>query len=338
MLKWILRILYAIFIVVIGIFVYNEAMINRRVKYLEEHAQEHYNNNEISKYLDEYYVAAERTEYLINPLYSATSTQEDYSFDFSIYHSRVKINDNYLNVIGFLVHNININVEVNDLENYEENHNLLRFKTNIKYSNPLNSTVHEMNFEGAYMPTNQPYSMGVPIPIEVQIGENDAKQPVFLLGETVVSDIESIEFSLIDSSLDLENPTETLIAVLESNKDTEQTSYLNIEEELSLKPYTYITKDEEGEDVEVTTDVLQAELFNGLADRYEVSELYETEEVGTTDIDLLNQYDNIVFKFMGIYFIAVGVLTYLLFFIKPTINYFQGRKFRKSLNEENTGS
>lgn len=334
MLKWFLRILYAFLVLIIGFFVYNEALINRRIKYLEEHAQASYDLNNMDEYLENYYVAAGRSEYLVTPLYTASSTKANYEFDFSIYHSKIITGDKTVSVVGFTLHNLNLNIVPEDLKKYEANNNLIKINMTIKYNHPNQISVHDINQNGHYMPSGQPYSMGVTVPLEVEVTKSELDVPVFIIRDKIVSDIESIKISVIDSSASLEKPNEELIAILNSNKVKDDQNYYNVREELVDLPYTVEVINDEGEKEEQTINVLQSSLFNGVASRYDVGNQYETSNVSVVDGSLINQYNGIIAKFLAIYILVIVVVTYLIFFLKPTINYFRDKNLYKKIESK----
>lgn len=323
MLKWFLRILYAFIVVIIGIMVLNEGFANKRLTYLEENAQTHFDENNMDSYLAEYNVAAERYRYVEQPLYNAVSNDSIFGFEFSIYHTQVAVKDGSANVLVFILHNLDINEPPLNEEEFDKNNNLVRIRVSMQFENGLYQ--QDYNLDGNIMPLPSPYAMDVAIPMEIQVVENGEEGKSFKVDEGITGKLEEVKFELIDSTLYENEPKRTIFAVFKSN-DTVEEKYLVHEE---LIKDTVITTDHNNETVELT-NTLTSKLFNGTIERFDVEYLYDEENpditIGISDLSKLNSYNSIVVKYVSIFLIIAIIITYLLFFLNPTIKYFKNKK------------
>lgn len=332
MLKWFLRILYAFVVIIIGIVVLNEAFANKRLTYLEENAQPHFVENDMDSFMEEYYVAASRNQYIDKPLYRANSNDPNYKFSFSIYHSQAFLKDGNANVLAFVLHNLDMNIQPLDVEEFDKNNNLIRIRVSMQFENGL--VQQDYNLDGHIMPLPTPYSMDVSIPMEIQVVENEEGGKVFGINEGVTGKIEEIKFEIIDSTLYEDEPKRVIFAVLQTNANT--TDKHLVEENIVTGQVT--TLNHEGD--EVVIDTLRADLFNGDVLRYDLADYYENTPLGVTilesELDKLDEYNGIIVKFLSIFILIALAVTYLLFFLNPTIKYFRNKRAENVMKDAKT--
>lgn len=331
MLKWFLRILYAFVVIIIGIVVLNEAFANKRLTYLEENAQSHFLEDDMDLFMEEYYVAGSRNRYIQTPLYRANSNDANYKFSFSIYHSQAAVKDGNANVLGFVLHNLDLNIQPLNQEEFDKNNNLIRIRVSMQFENGL--VQQDYNMDGHIMPLPTPYSMDVTIPMEIQVVESENGNKVFNVNEGVTGKIEEIKFEVIDATNYEEEPKRIIFAVLQTNDNV--TDKHKVEETLITGQVTTLNHEEK----EVIIDVLKAELFNGEADRYDLEADYENTPAGITiiesELNKFDAYNGIVVKFLAIYILIGLAVTYLLFFLNPTIKFFRNKRAEKVMDKAN---
>lgn len=332
MLKWVLRIAYALLVILLAVFVYREADAKRRLDYLKNEAMDYYNEGDLDNYFKEFMVATSRDKYIEKPLYQAISSEENLEFTLSIFHTRAVTNQGEVDVAAFVLSNLDIRVTPLNEENYLNDTNLVRIRVNINLSE--GHIYQDYNLEGKSLALTSTSSLGAAIPIELSIGEKD-NISLFGLSSGTAIRIESITIELIDHSK-LENVGEVShIAKLENDSSLEE----------QFEVVDYLTRDEasfpiyDGEEDEmVEVNALVSTKFNGEAFRYNVGEqIYNgdssDENVIYSNLDNLRSYNGVIYRYFTIFAVIIVIVTYLLFFLKPTIKHIRKRKFAKTVND-----
>lgn len=324
--KWLLRILYGFLVVIAGLFVMSEADAAKRMKYLEDNAQEYYDNDDIGSYMENFFIAAGRTKYIEEPIYSAVSNDDKYKFKFSVYETRVEGKDDNVDVVVFALSNLDLDVTPVDQESFDKNNNLIKVRVNIEFANY--PTAVDYSLEGKSIPFNLNDSIDVFIPFEVVLGENEDGEKMFSLRDKLTDEIEAITLDIVDltAATSEVEPTITTFARFSNSNHAEKTG---VSEVLTKRTVTLGTGDEARE-----VELMDADLFNGSAERFDLESVYETNDesvVATPDLDLLKPYNSTVVKYASIYIGVVILITYLLFLLKPTIQYFKGKRSQKAI-------
>jgi|GEM_PF-3793935 len=316
--KWIGRILYIVFVFIVTLLVIQFAQINGLLNYYENEAviflaEENYDRE---AYIERYMTVNIVDTYLKDPVYLVESDDEKFAFDFAIYQLKVADkDDNEFTYLAFYFNEYEFNYEelLNDYEAFEENNRLARIGLEIKVAG--NSQVIENYF-------TIDYKNRLALIMFEQV-TNDALENVFdytmnieapeegLVYQT--KEIERITLKLEDFTLSKDqntDPAETVIANIVSDQNNDLSNVDNLVLE---------------------NGVLTSTNFNGSINSYLLDELYEDEQLlGSTDYDVLDEYqEKSIRKILGIYFIIVIVITFLLFFLKPLKNHINYKRMEK---------
>lgn len=333
MLKWILRIAYAFLLIIVAVFVFREADADRRLSYLTDNANEYYETDNLDGYISEFMVATSRSYYIETPLYQAVSSEAGKEFRLSIFHTRAVTKQGEVDVLTFTLTNLNINVTPENALNYAENENLIRVRVNLNFSNDEGRIYQDYNLKGETVAITSFVSLGAHIPIEISIGENKGVS-LFGLSDGTAPTLDSITLELVDYSENKKQGTITYLASI-ANDPTKEALY-GVVDNLVIGEGTfpnYVNKNDDN----VVTESLVSTSFNGEAARYNIGDIYEEDtdlvNIISTDLSLLDSYRGIVIKYFVIFGIIAVIVTYLLFFLKPTINYYKDRKYEKMMAE-----
>lgn len=316
--KWIGRILYIVFVFIVTLLVIQFAQINGLLNYYENEAviflaEENYDRE---AYIERYMTVNIVDTYLKDPVYLVESDDEKFAFDFAIYQLKVADkDDNEFTYLAFYFNEYEFNYEelLNDYEAFEENNRLARIGLEIKVAG--NSQIIENYF-------TIDYKNRLALIMFEQV-TNDALENVFdytmnieapeegLVYQT--KEIERITLKLEDFTLSKDqntDPAETVIANIVSDQNNDLSNVDNLVLE---------------------NGVLTSTNFNGSINSYLLDELYEDEQLlGSTDYDVLDEYqEKSIRKILGIYFIIVIVITFLLFFLKPLKNHINYKRMEK---------
>ena len=334
MLKWIGRIFYVIIIVFIAIIVYREADNERRLTYLEDNSIEYYKADDIENYINEYMIATSRDKYIKKALYQGVSTEPGKTFTLSAFHNMSISNRDEIQVLTFVLHNLDLDFKPINEENYLVNNNLLAVRLGLNFAD--SQILQEFNFDGEILAGGTNYALGLHLPLEVIIGVNDSGRPYYQVGNNIHYELEMITLEIVDYTENLNDPTVTYLASFSNNESLDNN--FQVEDELVLGSGLFrdYTKDVI---TDFYTDSLVSTKFITRAANYNLSEMYQSGSRVTLvniDGDKLSEYNSIIFRWMVSYSLIVIVITYLLFFLKPTINYFKNRKIQK-ISEANEG-
>ena len=316
MMKWLGRILFAVVAFFIGVFVIRVAQINSQLKYYNEYAPKLMEEDNVKEYMATYLTANMIDKYLIDPIYVAKSLEdEDFKFNFTIYHVMIQYQNEVQYYLVFYFNDLGINYDkvLEDPEVFEKNKNsaAVRIELTMGDKEEKSTEVYKLDFN-----TRMPN-------ILVQVTENEQKEKLFRTqftnkdgkGESRLDDqITAIDFSLIDSTkaAKTEDIKETKFAQIIHDKDAV------MEYKADQKVYDTFTKEE---------DILVSKAFNGKIDNYVKEAEYQNDDLlGPIYLDQLVPFKKGVNKALGIYIAVVALITYLAYFLKPTLAFFEGKR------------
>lgn len=333
MLKWILRIGY-IFLVILGLaFVNREADSEKRLKYLNEQGMPYYYEDRVDEYFEHFMIATSRTKYLKVPVYQAVSNEEGAKFKISFYHTRAETKQGKADILTIVLSDINIKVNPNDNDNYLKNSNNIRLRLNLNFNQ--GHIYQDYNLKGESLALTSTSTLGAAIPIEISIGEKD-NEKLFGISEGTASILESVTLELIDNTSDSSlNKTTPIAKLINDNSDTEMFGVIDylVKSEISFPVYSDGDVKEE-----LIVESLISTKFNGLPDKYDIGKIYDdvnqADVIVITNQDKLKTYNKVVNKYYVFYALIVIVVTYLLFFLKPTISYFKRKKSLSNTEED----
>lgn len=316
--KFFHRTLYVLVIIFLGIVVYRVRTINIKKDYLKNEGIKYLETNEMDRYMEIYAEAENLDSYIKEPVYSAISKDEVFPFSFKIYHAKTKFKTNN-NILLFYFDDRNIDnlkekIKYEELaynrDYYENNNELIIIRINIYMDdNQLPTT----NFY--YTSLDKRTALAIIGFSEVddtikyhhyQMTTENDKKPTIRAAER----IDKIEIVIEDyTNNDFKEPIRTKIASITT--DNNQSNGID-----------YLTK---------TDDILKSNNFNGLVTMFDKSKVYENNNdlIYVTTQDFFKDQKSKVYISLLIYSAIVSIITYLIYFLKPTINYFKNKKLQK---------
>lgn len=320
--KWIGRILFIFLVFIIGISVIQSSKMKQRFKYYETEGVKALEENDLEKFLDIYFTASladknREVSFLKNPVYHAAASNDNINYDLYMFqtNSIIKTKKEDINeYITWFYFNDNIE-DYSVLLDNENDHKLLKEPfTRLLYVIDVEVEGDENKIQN-YFPINplQKY-IRIPIPLlQNKLDENgnnifkyvnDSKSQN--VKETNLIKNISIKFVLENSNL--EKPIEKQILDI-SHNDKE----FNGVDNLVLEDGIFVSNN-----------------FNGSSTQYDYSESFKDQTlINVLDHTKLDPYKGVVTKAVLTYSAIVAVITYLLFFLRPTIDFFRNRKYEK---------
>lgn len=331
--KWLGRVLYIVMIFFVGLFVLALNNNKQLAKYYDEYAQKELDENNREKYMEHFMTSKLVKEYLKDPIYVANSDDDKFPFELAIYHAKVNVSKDdtkdylilYLNENGIDFENI-----LEDYESFEKNGNNALMLAKLK----IDGVKEEFN-----IPININKEDRTALHL-IEVTQDDNKNDIFSVqykdedGKTLQeqsSKIEYINLSILDGTLGTkeEEIIETVFARFENDKNANMDSVDSFE----IKDYTLPKKNDEDE--EVVIEVLTAKSFNGEVEKYALSDKYEDENnLGVFHEELLEPFLTKAKNSLYWYVLIVILVTYLIFFLKPTIEYFKNKNIGTTQTEE----
>ncbi|VEU81100.1 hypothetical protein [Haploplasma axanthum] len=318
MFKWILRVLYAVLVVIVGFQMYATATNNKNQEFFKKEVLSTYEEGNIDDIVSKSMTAWQSTNYIEKPLYHFSSSEEtDYTFDIGIYSFKVGRKDEVR--YGFMIYVYNL--EVKNLENklddysaYEKNPGLLGLNVLIM-GQESNSFIEEnlaIVFDGKELKGN------VFGPIYLNTGdENYFSYRIDQSSEKKMNQVKTISFSIVDATKETNGRKLNKFAEITANNDLED-KY--IDDTMALGDREYLNTNKFNGDASYYKDI--NETYNGTSD-----------SVATVDTTVLSKYNYVVTRTMLLYVGAIILSTFLLFFFKPLMEKLRTKKELKNKEE-----
>lgn len=334
MLKWILGIIYAFVLIIISVFIFREADAERRLSYLHDYAQQYYESDDLDNYMYHYTIATSRHAYISTPLYQAVSDVEGSSFVFSLFHTNAVTEKGSVDVIATTLSHLDIDVIPQNIENYEAEPNLIRIRLNINLDE--GHLYQDYSLEGESLAITSNASLGAHIPIEFSVGHNEPGVSLFGLSEGTATTIDSITLEILDYTEEVNNPKVSYLAHIVDSKDN--STSLGFVDHFEVREVEVPLFSDRSKNT--TVETLVSTSFVGDANWFDIGQIYESSspefEIIIVEKALLKPYDQIIVRYFVIYGVIAVILTYLLFFLKPTISYIRKRKAQAALEDYST--
>ena len=307
--KWIGRGLYLFVVLIVSFFVYMFSVAQKYYKFFESNMTELTENYDRERYIqtvmtDEILL----TSYLKDPIYFAKSEEEGRKFEFGIYQFKYENPEatNYVSTIFFRDLGIKeIDELIEEEPAYVNNPNLVKFRVSIFYNDEEEAAVgyidsYRLNQKMFYFATIDKFEGNLNYLYNQSV---DGKQTMF--DKDLVT---KIQIDLVNGLK--EEAVET--PILEVKHDN--------------------ASDNTGENQVVDG---KAGNFNGKVSYHDLKENYENKELlGKVLYEELSSFRGVTIKTNVIYYSILVVITYLIYFLRPTINYFNNRQYRKKQKEK----
>lgn len=300
--KWLGRILYIFLIFIIGFYVLNYSNMKKRYEFFVNKTEpliENYNREEFMKY---FMTASNVKDYLNKPVYLAKD--EDEKIEFSIYHGKYVAKGGQGDLLFFNFRDIDQNIietMLHDGEKYKTDNFTAYIKIEVYMDDKTKPVVDTLQInKQAQMPTSLIEMVKVEEKDKFRyIITDDAGKQVEEFGDNITK----IELTLVDKTnviKEEDKGTETKLITITNNQD----AVMN--EDVLIKN---------------SENVLLSSNFNGNVNSYLLSETYSDETKGVLVFNELDEFNYVVRKNLTTFSIITAIITYLLFFLKPTIKY-----------------
>lgn len=295
--KIISRILYVTFTLIIGFIVISDAQLQKVQDFYYDKLLNTLESGEYTDYIDDTMVILGTNRYLIEPVYRYDSNDKDYRFKVLVMHAQTFVKGEYESSLIFYIRDFE--TTSSDVDGVS-----FTFKTNI--SN-INAELL-MNFKFK----DKLYNGGV---LEKVVIEDNQTFTINDYNSGSVNLLEIKEIDLKTFSVDSNNDIvkSDRFAVIKNNED------FNLE---ISNEFQFVKRN----------SILESANFTGQALNYEtLDERYENNNSFLRpDIEKLKAYNGVVTKTFISYIVVVIIITYLAFFLTPTINKFKNNKENKS--------
>lgn len=287
---------YALVVIIFGIVFYNSARNGRITKYVEEELMNNLYEGNHDETIKNVMVVLDANEYIVKPIKSFESKNEEYSFNIDLHHYSYtnKNKDEYgliFQLYNFKVNNIKD--KVSDYDKYLLNKDLLGI--NIAFKDSDNKIIYSQNIGLSKNNKNTGGSSFGPLMIQ----NIDSKSYFVYLNNNKQTLLNSIEFSLVDGTF-------------------------GNEYKLAKKPFAKIntTNNEtslyDNEEFILSEDILIANGLPSNPSSYDsLIDNYKNNSVESVDKTVLNKYNNRIVISMVMYGFIVLIITFILFFMKP---------------------
>lgn len=303
MMKIVVRIMYGILVLLMGFVVFSDASFQRTQNFYFDSATENLENN-LTEFVHDTMLITGSNRFLKEPIYRLRSEDDKYSFNITVYHFQQIRNENINSGIMIYITNLVTEEEVDGIS--------LRFisgAANNFVNTNITTKINDINVKG-----------NVVDPIMFTFDENsgfifnDSNNQKITLRE--IKEIELRTLTIEDNDIEINKDK---FAVIKHNdhhdiENSNEFQFVRNGNILELNDFTGNISDYKVLDDKYETN-------NGVADVYT-----------STNLDKLEPYNYLITRVMGIYIAVVLVSTYLLFFLKPTINKFKELKAQKNQN------
>lgn len=306
--KWVVRIIFGVFVIISAFFMHLVVADGLKHSAFFNHYMSELNDN----YNREKYIEVAMTDnlifdkYLKDPIYLAESKEDGNKYELGIYQfSYIDRGDTYY-VSTFYFKDLGIDLieQLTDNENYQKDNSLVQVMVHVYYDD-----VEEPALIG-YISTD-PLQVK---PLEIATihpDENDDLKYMYLNRSNnaifVRSQIRKIEVSVYNR---LETEPETILIAKVEHDDLNNNEGIN----------------------EIISG--NGANFNGEVSYHDLRTNFEDETLlGNVMTEELNAFNYIKVRALVIYYIILVIVTYLIFFLVPTIEHFKYRKKRQQLEQ-----
>lgn len=317
--KYISKIIYALVIFLVGVIVYRVTTINIKKNYYQEVGVKQLEEGLKADYMNTFIETENIDSYISKPIYNAVSKDELLPFNLSIYFAKsksVSTSNNSLLLFYFddrNIDNLNESIDYSSMatnkDAYSKNSDLMIVRLNVYMDNNVLPTT---NFYFTELNKRAPIGLigfhlndsGEVNYDYYQMKDKNDKKP----NRVFAKKITKIELVIEDYTTNkLNDPITTSLAVFNHNDNI-------------ILP---------SEDILVNNDnIITTDKFNGSLDSFYKEDVYvnNISEVYTSHGEMFNKYNYKVYINMIVWGFISMILTYLVYFLVPTINYFKYRK------------
>lgn len=305
MMKIVVRIMYGILVLLMGFVVFSDSSFQRTQKFYFDSATDNLKEGKLTEFVHDTMLITGSNRFLNEPIYRVISEDSKYSFNLTIYHFQQIRNKKIDSGIIFYISNFKSTEEVDGIS--------LRFisnTSNIFADTNMTTIINNENVGG-----------NVVDPIIFNFSEkagfvfNNVNNESIVLSQIV--EIELRTLTIENDEMEVDNE---VFAVIKHNEHHD----INNSNE-----FQFIRNG----------DILELNNFSGnILDYKELDDKYLNQEENNniytiTDLTKLEPYNYVITRTMGIYIAIALVGTYILFFLKPTINKIKELRDRKQVEE-----
>lgn len=296
--KILIRIMYGIFILFIGFMVLSDATFKRTQNFYYDSAITNLKENNLTEFVDDTLLISGASRYLIEPIYRFQSNDSQYSFNLTAYHYQKVSSKAILSGMMFYVTNFEAKEEVDGLS--------LVFISNI--SNQFAEYIIEFNIDEEYAGGNVLNPIIIVYNETNEFNLNDYNNATIKLAE-----IKEIQLKTFVYENDERIISDNHFAVIKHN------------DQFKLEFGNESQFERKGSVLEINNFTGNPSEYKFLDDNYAIENSHKI-----PDLEKIAPYNKLISRSLLIY-LGVSILsTYLLFFLKPTINKIKSFKNKKN--------
>lgn len=332
--KWIGRILFAFVVFQVGMIVVQQATLKKHTTYYIEKGVPLLEENKKDEYIQQYFTATSVKDYITDPIYEGSSQDEEFPLNFSIHNAR---QDGKNQSVIFYFDDRNEETGkpidykalglVKNEKNFDENPTLVYIRIllymdeetePLMYYFPL--TLPKADDNGNFTNNRMPVEL-------LRITEDGRFQ------YTVLNDKRKQEARYADRISKMELIIQDYSEEMGKNEGNTPNQEKTIatfihSDDAKLGSKEVLTRQTDDKGNELINKSLN---FNGEVKNYDLKEKYKNKEFVTyPDVALVNEYSNVMIKPILTFALIATAATYLIFFLKPTMAFFENRRDAKA--------
>lgn len=333
--KYIGYTIYTIFILIMGLLFNSIGKQSQLIKYYEEKASDALEEKDFESYLDAYMTYNLTSSYNNKPLYHASSNNDIIPFDFFIFQAELKTSTekgffNYFYFYDNLESYDHLFTNNESIELFYKNQKLAHFVVKLYMDDEAEPTETPIyisltkNEIGTYSSTSKNKAKNKPLALTYNLKDTNNEDAFGYVSNndkgniTHAKTISKIEIDFVDFTLSTspnDKPKRTPLVRFDHNDlaNNENDSMQNSDEYL-----------------------ISSTNFNGNIKNYlDKTNFTDSELTATVQQSNIKEFKNIRTKWTLIYILFTIIVTFILFFLRPTIDFFVKNIKRKKLNKHN---
>jgi len=319
--------IYFVVLLVLGFFFLTLGNEATKLEYYNTSASKALESKDYEKYIESYMNYSSFFEYKKHPLYYGSSNDEGFEFDFLILQSYLKTNEinavlNHFYFIDYFESYDHLFLDQESIDLFNKNSKLAMFQIELLMEGEDEPTLTPIEIFAENGISNYENKSKIkPLALTYNYVDNNKNFFRYITfddnGEVVWNEskvIEKIEISFVDyTKVNNTNDDPRVLKLLTLNHN----DYAN------LNGIDYF---------DTNNNIKESTNFNGHINNYlETSDFTNPEIEKESFKELIKPFNNVRNKWLFIYSGVTIVVTYLLFFLRPTINHFKDKRHKKSL-------
>lgn len=319
--------IYFVIILILGFFFLTLGNEAAKLAFYNTTGSEALETQDYDEYIKSYMNYSSFFEYRKDPLYMGTSSDENFAFDFVIMQSYLETDDisavlNHFYFIDHLESYDHLFLDQESVDLFSKNAKLAVFQLELLMEGETEPTLTPIEIFAEDGISNYENKVKVK-PLALTYNHLEENEPYFKY--ITFDDEENVVWNMSKTIKQIEIYFADYTKVESINDDPRKVKLLTLthNENANFTAVDYFV-DNDG--------VKEATNFNGNINNYLNTDNFTNEEEEKAGFsDLIKPYRNVRNKWLFIYVGVALVISYLIFFLNPTIKYFKDKRHKKSL-------